>query len=73
MIFGDEAKVRPFMDKYRPDPNRYEFIHTPDYVASDEKPSAAVRSGRNSSLWLAIDAVKKGKLQLLSVPATPGR
>ena len=61
LIFGDEAKVRPFMDKYRPDPNRYEFIHTPDYVASDEKPSAAVRSGRNSSLWLAIDAVKKGK------------
>ena len=61
LIFGDEAKVRPFMDKYRPDPNRYEFIHTPDYVASDEKPSAAVRSGRNSSLWLAIDAGKKGK------------
>lgn len=61
LIFGDETKVRPFMDKYRPDPNRYEFIHTPDYVASDEKPSAAVRSGRNSSLWLAIDAVKKGK------------
>lgn len=61
LIFGDEAKVRPFMDKYRPDPNCYEFIHTPDYVASDEKPSAAVRSGRNSSLWLAIDAVKKGK------------
>ena len=61
LIFGDEAKVRPFMDKYRPDPNRYEFIHTPDYVASDENPSAAVRSGRNSSLWLAIDAVKKGK------------
>lgn len=61
LIFGDEAKVRPFMDKYCPDPNRYEFIHTPDYVASDEKPSAAVRSGRNSSLWLAIDAVKKGK------------
>lgn len=61
LIFGDEAKVRPFMDKYRLDPNRYEFIHTPDYVASDEKPSTAVRSGRNSSMWLAIDAVKKGK------------
>lgn len=61
LIFGDEAKARPFMDKYRLDPNRYEFIHTPDYVASDEKPSTAVRSGRNSSMWLAIDAVKKGK------------
>lgn len=61
LIFGDEEKVRPFMNKYRLDSNRYEFVHTPDYVASDEKPSTAVRSGRNSSLWLAIDAVKKGK------------
>ena len=61
LIFGDEGKVRPFIDKYRLDSERYEFIHTPDYVASDEKPSAAVRAGRNSSLWLAIDSVKKGK------------
>lgn len=61
LIFGDENKVRPFIEKYRLDAKRYEFIHTPDYVASDEKPSAAVRSGRKSSLWLAIDSVKKGK------------
>ena len=60
LIFGDESKVRPFIEKYKLDSQRYEFVHTPDYVASDEKPSAAVRSGRNSSLWLAIDAVKKG-------------
>lgn len=61
LIFGDEAKVRPFIDKYQLDTERYEFVHTPDYVASDEKPSTAVRSGRKSSLWLAIDSVKKGK------------
>lgn len=60
LIFGDEAKVSPFIEKYRLDAKRYEFVHTPDYVASDEKPSTAVRSGRNSSLWLAIEAVKKG-------------
>ncbi|MBO4520293.1 MAG: phosphate acyltransferase PlsX [Alphaproteobacteria bacterium] len=60
LIFGDEAKVQPFIDKYQLDKGRYQFVHTPDYVASDEKPSAAVRSGRKSSLWLAIDAVKKG-------------
>ncbi len=60
LIFGDETKVRPYMDKYRLDSNRYEFVHTPDYVASDEKPSSAVRNGRKSSLWLAIDSVKKG-------------
>ena len=60
LIYGDESKVRPFIEKYRLDEGRYEFIHTPDYVASDEKPSAAVRSGRKSSLWLAIESVKKG-------------
>lgn len=61
LIFGDEAKVRPFIDKYQLNADRYQFVHTPDYVASDEKPSTAVRSGRNSSLWLAIDSVKKGQ------------
>ena len=60
LIFGDETKVLPFIEKYRLDAGRYEFVHTPDYVASDEKPSTAVRSGRKSSLWLAIEAVKKG-------------
>ena len=57
LIFGDESKVRPYLDRYKLDAGRYEFVHTPDYVASDEKPSTAVRNGRNSSLWLAIDAV----------------
>lgn len=61
LIFGDETKVQPFIDKYKLNPERYQFVHTPDYVASDEKPSTAVRSGRNSSLWLAIDSVKKGQ------------
>lgn len=60
LIFGDEAKVRPYLDRYGLDANRYEFVHTPDYVPSDEKPSAAVRTGRKSSLWLAIESVKKG-------------
>ncbi len=61
LLFGDEEKVRPFIDKYRLDEARYEFVHTPDYVSSEEKPSAAVRSGRKSSMWLAIDSVKKSK------------
>ena len=30
-------------------------------MASNEKPSVAVRQGRKSSLWLAIDAVKQGQ------------
>ena len=61
LIYGDKERVMPLMEKYQIDPKRYHFFHTPDYVRSDEKPSAAVRSGRKSSLWLAIDSVKKGE------------
>lgn len=61
LVFGDEARVMPFMEKYDVDPKRYQFVHTPDYVRSDEKPSAAVRSGRKSSMWMAIESVKKGE------------
>lgn len=59
-IFGDEARVRPYIEKYGLNAGRFELIHTPDYVASDEKPSVAVRTGRNSSLWLANMAVRNG-------------
>src|SRR3546814_6012782 len=34
--------------------------HTDDVVSSDAKPSVALRAGRNSSMRLAIDAVRDG-------------
>ncbi len=60
-IFGDEEKVRPYIEKYALNADRFDFVHTPDYVASDEKPSVAVRTGRKSSLWLANMAVRNGE------------
>lgn len=59
LLFGDEAKIRPLLKKkLRP----YCTIrHTPDAVTNDDKPSQAVRQGRNSSMWLAIKAVKDGE------------
>src|SRR5262249_2938666 len=38
------------------------IIHTDVAVSSEDKPSLALRRGRKtSSMWLAIDAVKKGE------------
>src|SRR6185295_16117096 len=38
------------------------FVHTEVVVRMDDKPSQALRRGRwKSSMWLAIDAVKKGE------------
>lgn len=60
LVFGDETKVLPYLEKHAVNPKRYTLVHTPDAVRSDEKPSAAIRTGRKSSMWMAIDAVKKG-------------
>lgn len=62
ILFGDEAKLNPLIaagsDRLR---ERASVRHTPDAIASDEKPSVALRSGRNSSMRLAINAVKDGE------------
>lgn len=60
ILVGDEAKIKPLLTKY-PALSHAEIVHTEDFVASDEKPSIALRSGKNSSMKLAIDLVKEGK------------
>lgn len=37
------------------------IVHTEVVIAGDDKPSIAVRRGRQSSMWLSIDSVKKGE------------
>lgn len=60
ILVGDEAKIRPLISKHS-SLSHAEIVHTEDYVSSDEKPSVALRTGKNSSMKLAIDLVKEGK------------
>src|ERR1700675_2468811 len=62
VLFGDRAAVEPLL-KARPLLNAVSrFVHTDVAVKMDAKPSQALRQGRwKSSMWLAIDAVKKGE------------
>ena len=61
IIFGDENKIKPLLKKYTGLEAVMEVRHTPDYIASEDKPSSALRNGRNSSMRLAIDAVGRGE------------
>jgi glycerol-3-phosphate acyltransferase PlsX len=61
VLFGDEAKLRPLLAVRSALAARCEVRHTPDFVAGDAKPSLALRQGRNSSMRLAINAVKDGE------------
>lgn len=64
LIFGDEAQMRPVLDKYPRVAAVSEIVHTAVSISMDDKPSQALRRGRKtSSMWLAIDAVKTGRAQ----------
>lgn len=39
----------------------YTIRHAPDAVSADAKPGQVLRTGRQSSMWLAADAVAKGE------------
>lgn len=61
IVFGRESEVAPLIEAYPGLAQACELRHTDDVVSSDEKPSVALRSGRKSSMRLAIDAVGAGE------------
>lgn len=60
LFFGDQAQVKSALDHTPSLHKCSEIIHTDTVVRSDEKPSIALRTGRDSSMRKAIDAVKEG-------------
>ena len=62
LLFGDRAVVEPLLDARPRLKAASQLVHTDVAVKMDDKPSQALRKGRwKSSMWLAIDAVKKGE------------
>lgn len=59
LLFGDEARLAPLLKKKLQ--KVCTIRHAPDIVTGDAKPSQALRQGRQSSMWLAIKAVKDGE------------
>lgn len=60
LMHGNEAALRPVVAKDKTLAEVCEIRHTDSVVSGDEKPSQAVRRGRDSSLWRSIQAVKDG-------------
>lgn len=62
LLFGIEDEIREELEAYPNLKKRSTIIHTDVLVAMDDKPSQALRKGRHgSSMWLPIEAVKKGE------------
>jgi glycerol-3-phosphate acyltransferase PlsX len=62
LLFGNRALIEPELDRWPALKAASRIIHTDVAVQMADKPSQALRKGRKtSSMWLAIDAVKKGE------------
>ena len=59
LLHGDEAKLKPLFAKRQKLLEKVTIRHAPDRVSMEERPSIALRRGRNSSMWRAIESVKK--------------
>lgn len=60
MLFGDQARLQPLLDHFPKAQQACQVIHTDDIVTNQEKPGIALRTGRQSSMRLAINAVGDG-------------
>ena len=60
LLYGDSKQIDEQLAKHPALKKASRVVHTDVTVSMDDKPSQALRRGRkNSSMWLAIDAVKK--------------
>ena len=61
LLFGNSQLIEPHLSAHPELREAAQVIHTDVAVGMQAKPSQALRRGRKtSSMWLAIDAVKKG-------------
>ncbi len=60
IFHGDQAKLDPLLKAHPKVADACEVVHTDQAVTMKDKPSEAVRRGRKTSMWLAVDAVRKG-------------
>ncbi|WP_316015593.1 phosphate acyltransferase PlsX [Roseobacter sp. HKCCA0434] len=60
IVHGDEAELRPLIEKQSELDGIVEIRHCDDVIAMTEKPSRAMRAGKGSSMWGTLETVEKG-------------
>jgi len=63
-IFGDKNKIISLI-KDKIDNQYYEIINTENFVLSTDSPLEAAKRGKDTSMWLAIESVKKNEADIV--------
>lgn len=61
ILHGDSARLTAMVAQYPNLANRCEVCHAADVVTMDDKPSQVVRTGKDTSMWSAIESVRSGE------------
>jgi glycerol-3-phosphate acyltransferase PlsX len=63
LLYGDRARIEPLLAKMTRLGKASTVHHTDEAISGDAKPSTALRTGRRSSMRLALDAVAERNAQ----------
>ena len=61
LLHGDEAVLRPELARHKALAARCDIRHTDRVIAMDEKPAQAMRRGKGTSMWNAVEAIREGQ------------
>lgn len=61
LLHGDEATLKAETGRARLAVDRFEIRHADKVIAMDEKPAQAMRRGKGSSMWNAVEAIREGQ------------
>ncbi len=60
-IFGNEKLINPLIKKYKISSSKYKIFHTENIVEDTDTALSAAKKGKDTSLWLAMESLKKGE------------
>ena len=63
-IFGNKSKIESLI-KNKLDKNFYEIVNTDNIVKSTDSPLEAAKRGKDTSMWLAVESVKKKETDII--------
>jgi glycerol-3-phosphate acyltransferase PlsX len=61
LLHGDEAAINAQLARHPAAREASEVRHTDKFIAMDEKPAHAMRRGKGSSMWNAVEAIRAGE------------
>ncbi|MCY4464366.1 MAG: phosphate acyltransferase PlsX [Chloroflexi bacterium] len=62
VLVGDESRIKRELQNHQVNDGAVEILHAPDAIAMDEKPTDVLKANPSSSIYIALDAVKRGEV-----------